>query len=144
MDHNTFNKADNSIKFVCSKCFFLTDKESEITEHIKICKEQKIIKEEEYIKVITELSNYRKQVLDYERKEIESNNKISLLLGLLKDNTNINVETILNNWNYNVESIVPDQYNQPKNHQCNQPKNHQCNQPKNHRATNQRTISATN
>ena len=107
MDHNTFNKADNSIKFVCSKCFFLTDKESEITEHIKICKEQKIIKEEEYIKVITELSNYRKQVLDYERKEIESNNKISLLLGLLKDNTNINVETILNNWNYNVESIVP-------------------------------------
>ena len=42
--------------------FFLTDKESEITEHIKICKEQKIIKEEEYIKVITELSNYRKKV----------------------------------------------------------------------------------
>ena len=121
MDHNKFNKADNRIKFVCSKCFFLTDKESEITEHIKICKEQKIIKEEEYIKVITELSNYRKQVLDYERKEIESNNKISLLLGLLKDNTNINVETILNNWNYNVESIVPSSMVQPTKESSVQP-----------------------
>lgn len=119
MIHENNSNLKSSIKYVCEKCYFITNNQVSIHEHEKKCTNTKKIDLDEYIRTRVELVNTQEKLKIIEAKytndTLRYKLQLELCINLLRNNTSINIDSI--------QHVAPSLNSQdacPEQKRCNQ------------------------